>query len=77
MMWLEMMMKKKPIQSYAKIYAKGVVSAVATDHHDKDGQCLNQQLQLTMHHEDLSGIGDDDDDAFESLGFYRVFDCTA
>ena len=42
MMWLEMMMKKKTIQSYAKIYAKGVVSAVATDHHDKDGQCLNQ-----------------------------------
>ena len=76
-MMLLMMMKKKTIQSYAKIYAKGVVSAVATDHHDKDGQCLNQQLQLAMHHEDLLQIGDDDDDAFKSLGFYRVFDCTA
>ena len=34
--------EEKTIQPYAKIYAKGVVSAVATDHHDKDGQCLNQ-----------------------------------
>lgn len=38
-----LMKKRKPIQSYAKIYAKGVVSAVATaDHHDKDSQRLNQ-----------------------------------
>ena len=34
--------EKNNTQSCAKIYAKGVFSAATTDHHQKDGQCLNQ-----------------------------------
>ena len=35
-------------QSCAGIYAKGVFDDAIADYHDKDGQCLNQQLKIIM-----------------------------
>ena len=58
--------------------SKGVFTAANGDQHHKDGQRLNQQLHQTLIiNEELLGMGGGDDDVFESLGFYGVFDSKA